>query len=83
MIEPLTPEKFVEEMSQGLGAGPLTLGIFCTKCDAKYELNIEAVSMAILFKSTLLDYIKFVQSGKCDNCENTKPTEPEVAKCLT
>ena len=51
-----------------LGKGPLTLGIFCTKCDAQFELGHEGVTMAVLLNSSFLDYLKFVQSSDCKKC---------------
>lgn len=36
-------ESLEEELNKGLGNGPLTLGIYCTKCNAQFELNNQAV----------------------------------------
>lgn len=66
------PEEFMEDLDKGLGEGPLTLGIFCTICDAQYELNREACAMAMLTNCTFMEYLRFVQSGKCKNCEDKK-----------
>ncbi len=52
-----------------LGKGPLTLGIYCTKCKAQYELGLEGVAMAFVTSASFLDYLKFVQSSECRACE--------------
>ena len=71
-MKALKPEEFIAEMSQGLGEGPLTLGIMCTECNAHYELSKESVAMAVLTQATFLDYIRFVQTSACPNCEKTQ-----------
>lgn len=62
-------DEFCHEMKKGLGEdGDLVLIICCKKCDAKFELNREAVALAILMKITLIEYIRYVQNGKCSIC---------------
>lgn len=63
---------FEKEMDAGLGNGPLCLGIFCTICNAHYEMNSHAISMAITMETTFLEYLRFVQNGKCPDCESKK-----------
>lgn len=64
----MEPEKFVEEI-EDLGEGPLKLGIFCCNCNAQFELNNQAVAIAVMTQTSLLEYIKSVQNSKCPNCE--------------
>ena len=61
-------EEFIEELDPGLGDGPLTLGIFCTKCHAQFELNRESAAMAILMKTSFIEYVRYVQSSPCSKC---------------
>ncbi len=60
--------KVLEAVEDGLGHGPLTLGIFCCKCGAQFELNSEAVTMAIALETTFLEYLRFVQMSPCKSC---------------
>lgn len=41
--------------------GDLCLMIACTKCDAQYELNKEAVAWSVLGNATFWDFVRFVQ----------------------
>lgn len=63
-----SPEKIVEELETGLGTGPLTLGIYCTKCNGQFELGRDSVAMAIITESSFLEYLRFVQSSDCPAC---------------
>lgn len=49
--------------------GNLVLGIFCTDCNAQYELNTEAIAMSLITGASIWDYIQFVQSGRCRVCK--------------
>jgi hypothetical protein len=62
-------------MEDNLGNGPLTLGIFCIKCDAQYELNKDGVAVAIVMNTPFREYIRFVQNGSCPNCQGIKANE--------
>ena len=62
---------------KNLGKGPLTLGIFCTRCNAQYELNNQAVAMAILTETTFLEYLKYDQSDKCTSCTEMDRSDEE------
>jgi hypothetical protein len=62
-------DKFMLEFNEGLGDGPLTLGIFCTVCNSQYELNNEAVAMAIFLETSFLEYVSYVQSSECPKCK--------------
>lgn len=64
----MKPEQFVEELEEGLGDGPLTLCIVCTKCDAQYELSKESAAMALLLNASFLEYLKYVQNSPCRSC---------------
>lgn len=57
-----------KELSKGLGDGPLTLEVVCTKCDARFELNKESVAMAILTNTSFIEYLRWVQNGSCHLC---------------
>jgi hypothetical protein len=59
---------FSEELDKGFGEGPLTIGIFCTKCNAQFELNHQAVTMAMATNTSFLEYLRYVQSSKCPAC---------------
>jgi hypothetical protein len=48
--------------------GDLCLGIFCTKCNAQFELGKGAVAMATMTKTPFWDYVKWIQSSKCPIC---------------
>lgn len=72
-------EKLIEELDRGLGNGPLTLGIYCTKCNAQFELNQEGVAMALLTKATFLEYLRFVQNSRCRAC-GEEPLDVKPAK---
>lgn len=61
-------EELVEDLDKGLGNGPLTLGIYCCECNAQFELNREAVAMAFMMNTPLIEYVRFVQSAKCSVC---------------
>lgn len=56
------------DIEKGLGDGPLTLGIFCTKCNAQFELAVEGAAWATITKASFIDYLRYVQSSKCPNC---------------
>lgn len=66
----MEPEELIDELEKGLGCGPLTLGIYCTKCNAQFELNNEGVAMAVFTSSSLLQYLRYVQSSSCPACKN-------------
>ncbi len=66
------PEEVDEDLEKGLGDGPLTLGIFCTKCDAQFELNHESCAMAMITNCTFMQYVRYVQSSPCRVCEQNK-----------
>lgn len=55
-----------------LGSEDLTLGIFCTKCNAQFELNTATIAMAFLREVSLLTYLKYVQNSKCPVCSKEK-----------
>ena len=62
-----------EELKKGLGnEGDLCLLIGCHKCGANFELNNQAVAMAILMETPLLEYIRFVQDSKCPKCSKVE-----------
>jgi len=65
-------EEFMEDLDKGLGNGPLTLGIFCTVCDAHFELNHQACAMAMMTNATFMEYVRYVQSSRCPQCEKVK-----------
>lgn len=48
--------------------GDLCLAIYCTKCNAQFELNKESIVMAIATNCTVWDYVKWVQGSKCSVC---------------
>ena len=48
--------------------GDLVLLIGCTKCDSFFELNKEAIALAVITHTSLIDYIQFVQNSKCSLC---------------
>lgn len=64
----MEPEKIVEELDKGLGNGPLVLGIFCSKCNAQFELGRDGAAMAILMNTPFIEYVRWVQSSKCTAC---------------
>lgn len=66
----IDPENFIEELDKGLGDGPLTLGIFCTKCNAQYELGREGAAMAMITNCSFAEYLRWVQSSSCIKCGN-------------
>ncbi len=51
------------------GKGPLTLVIVCCDCDSQFEINREAITFSIATNATFLDFMKYVQNGKCRVCE--------------
>lgn len=63
------PENVLTEIEKGLGDGPLTLFIACTKCQAQFELNGESIAWAIMLNTPVIEYIRWVQSSKCQACE--------------
>jgi len=65
----IKPELIFDELEKGLGEGPLTLGIYCTKCRAQFDLNTEAVAMAIVLNTSFIEYLRYVQSSPCRECE--------------
>ncbi|HEY3527456.1 MAG TPA: hypothetical protein VGK47_14770 [Nitrososphaeraceae archaeon] len=64
--------KVLEEVEKGLGDGDLTLIICCYKCHTKYELNPESVVMAIGLNTPFIEYLRWIQSSKCPNCNKKK-----------
>lgn len=64
---PMEKKRDLTEIPE-LGKGPLTLGIFCTKCNAQFELGKEGAAMAVLSDCSFLEYLKWVQSSRCDSC---------------
>lgn len=65
-------KNIVNELDKGLGTGPLTLGIYCTECNAQFELNKEAVAMAVMMKTSFIEYLRYVQTSPCQNCERNE-----------
>lgn len=73
MLNDTEGEKILDEaLKDGLGEGPLTLGIFCTDCEAKFELNPEGAMMAIILNTRFVEYLKWVQSTPCSACGRRK-----------
>lgn len=65
-------EKVIEELEKDDWAnGDLCLGIYCTKCNAQFELNRDACALAVLMDTPFLEYLKAVQNSKCDVCNGT------------
>jgi hypothetical protein len=63
------PEEIINELEKGLGKdGDLTIGIYCCKCGAQFEIGREGAAMAVLSKTTFLEYLRWVQSSKCSKC---------------
>jgi hypothetical protein len=62
------PEKIIDVIEEGLGKGPLTIGIYCTKCNSQFELNKESVAMAVMFETTFIQYLKWIQQSECKKC---------------
>lgn len=62
-------EEMVKQLDEGIGDGPLTLGIFCTRCNAQFELSRESAAMAMITGTSFMEYLKFVQSSGCPNCK--------------
>lgn len=48
--------------------GDLCLGIYCTKCNAQFELGKEAVAIATMIKTPFWEYVKYIQASKCPEC---------------
>lgn len=65
-------ELIIDELEKGLGEGPLTLLIHCTKCQTQFDLNKEAVAMATLMNASFIEYLRYVQSSKCTACQGIK-----------
>lgn len=61
-------EEFLEVVKDGIGKGPLTLIIACSKCYEQFELDKSSISMAILTGASLVEYIRYVQNSKCPSC---------------
>lgn len=59
--------KIFDEKSEN--TGNLCLGIFCTDCNAQFEINAQAIVIAVMTNATIWDYIKFVQNSKCKVCK--------------
>jgi len=58
-----------DELEKGFGEdGDLVLGIFCRKCDAQFEIGKEGAAMAFLTEITFIEYVRWVQSSKCPEC---------------
>ena len=62
-----TSEELISDLN-GLGEGPLTLGIYCTKCNAQFDLGKEGPAMAWITGATFIEYLKYIQSSKCPKC---------------
>ncbi len=62
----------IEETKRGLGEGPLTLIISCTKCQSKFDLEKQSVVIAIGTKTAFIEYLRWIQSSKCRVCEENK-----------
>jgi hypothetical protein len=66
------PERVLEELEKGdFGGGDLALFIACTKCGANFDLNRESITLAIMGRTTLIDYIRYVQHSKCPECNES------------
>lgn len=72
MKTPQEIEQFLNILEDSLGEGPLTLGIFCTKCGAQFELNKESVALAYITNARFMEYLKVVQSSSCSECSKEK-----------
>lgn len=61
--------RVIEEIEKDdWGNGDLCLFIGCTKCDAQFELNNMAVTIAIGMNIPFIEYVKYVQNSKCPVC---------------
>lgn len=59
--------KEIEKLEEA--KGDLVLLIGCTKCDAIFELNKEALAIALVTGESILGYINYIQQSKCRICE--------------
>lgn len=50
----------------------LCLGIYCTKCNAQYELPKDSLALAVMTKISFWEYVKYIQSLKCQVCNKEK-----------
>ncbi len=57
-----------DDKKEDFTQGDLVLIICCRKCDAQFELNPDAIAVALMTNATVWDYIKSVQLGKCREC---------------
>jgi len=72
----LKPERVLDVLNKGdFGDGDLTLIIACTKCDANFEINREAITVAIMGNTTFIDFMIAVQHEKCSECNNYEKKE--------
>lgn len=60
--------KMIEEKEENQW-GTLTLQIYCSKCEKSFELNPSVIAMHMAMKSSIWDYIKYIQKSKYSNCE--------------
>lgn len=62
-------DDFIDAIENGLGTdGDLVLVIYCRKCNAQFEIGRSGITMAILMKTKVLDYIRVIQNCKCPKC---------------
>lgn len=71
MFNLMDPEELLKQI-EDMGEGDLTLFIGCTKCSANYEISRDAATLAILTKTTFLEFLKYVQNSKCCKCNPEK-----------
>jgi len=61
-------KEIICELDKGIGKGPLTLFIGCCECNAQFELNKDVVAVALMTNTSLIEFIRYVQSSKCSHC---------------
>lgn len=61
-------EEQLEELHGLKSDGDLCLVIACRKCNAMFELNHQAVAMAWITGASFMEYVSYVQSSKCSEC---------------
>jgi hypothetical protein len=67
-------DKLINQLNSLSSEGSLTLGIFCIKCNAQFELGREAAAMAWITGTSFMEYLNYVQSSKCPICDNKDKT---------
>lgn len=61
--------KMIEDIQENPEWGTLTLQIHCSECNSIFNLNPQAIALAMHQSLSIWDYIKYIQISECSKCK--------------